>query len=197
MSLSIIVAFELFFGDEYWKQCTLLCLNIHLQWKAKKRRWFKNSLMSWAFKVAKQMWDCVAIYTQQLKGVKKLKVEFLCLVLSYIITLSWSCKFYARENQTQKSSSQLLYSFKLLCIGGQRNLKFVWPLWLLSVSLSSFHLESSLFRLTIFRTLFVTLLIKVRMHVEPSLNITVDIVQRFFLNLEFEGRMTDRGEVNI
>jgi hypothetical protein len=79
-------SFEFFFGDEYWKQCTLLCLNIHLQWKAKKRRWFKNSLMSWAFKVAKQMWDCVAIYTKQLKGVKKLKVEFLCLILSYIIT---------------------------------------------------------------------------------------------------------------
>jgi hypothetical protein len=38
------------------------------------------------------------------------------------------------------------------------------------------------------------------MHVEPSLNITADIVQftqRFFLNLEIEGRMTDRGEVNI
>ena len=88
-----------------------------------------------------------------------------------------------RTKHKKSLYSQLLYYFKLLCIGGQRNLKFVWPLWLLSVFLSSFHLESSLFRLTIFRTLSVTLLIKVRMHVEPSLNITVDIVQftqRFF-----------------
>ena len=117
MNLSIIVSFELFFGDEYWKKCKLLCLNIHLQWKDKKQRWFKNSLMSWAFKVAKQMWDCVAIYTQQLKGVKKLKVEFLCLVLSYIITdiliLHILCK---RERNTKKFFTASFFTTLNCCV---------------------------------------------------------------------------------
>ena len=197
MSLSIIVAFELFFGDEYWKQCTLLCLNIHLQWKAKKRRWFKNSLMSWAFKVAKQMWDWLRghLYTalKKSKEVKSRIFVFGSFLHNYIILiLQILCK---REPNTKKLFTACFFTPLNCCVLVAN--EFFWPLWLLSVSLSSFHLESSLFRLTIFRTLFVTLLIKVRMHVEPSLNITVDIVQRFFLNLEFEGRMTDRGEVNI
>ena len=58
--------------------------------------------------------------------------------LAYLLILQILCK---KEPRNTKISFQILYLFKLLCIGGRRYLKFVLPLCLIAICL--FELISS------------------------------------------------------